>query len=92
MKKISVALLVSLSALTGIASAQSSSNGIVMTHDAEVAAKIEQHARDVQAQPAVRQDADAAVEKAEQKPARLQHHHRKAVAKSKKASADVASK
>ena len=91
MKKISAALLVALSTMTGIASAQTTDNGIVMTHDREVAAKIEQHARDIQAQPAVQQDTQAAAEKVEQTPA-PHHHHKKSVAKSKKASASIACK
>ncbi|ACC72790.1 hypothetical protein PPMP20_33815 [Paraburkholderia phymatum] len=74
MKKSSVALLVSLLALAGAASAQTDNNGILMTHDRDVASKIEQHARDVQAQPAVQNDMDAPAQHVEQKPAH-QHHH-----------------
>jgi hypothetical protein len=76
MKKSSVALLFSLLAVAGAASAQTPSNGIVMTHDREVAAKIEQHARDVQAQPVVQQEVDAPVRKFEQEPAHRHHAHR----------------
>lgn len=84
MKKSSLALLVSLLAAAGAASAQTPVNGIVMTHDRDVAAKIEQHAREVQAQPVVaQQDVDAPVEKIEQKPAHHHGHHH--AAKSKKA-------
>lgn len=93
MKKISVAILVSLSALSGIASAQSSYNGIVTTHDANLAAQIEQHARNVEAQPAVvEQDEKAAVGGTEAKPAHHHHNHKKTVAKSKQHHATVASK
>ncbi|MBN3757646.1 hypothetical protein G3N95_32300 [Paraburkholderia sp. Tr-20389] len=74
MKKTSIALLVSLLAFAGAASAQADNNGIVMTHDRDVASKIEQHARDVQAQPVVQNDMDAPVEKVEQKPAHHHHH------------------
>ena len=74
MKKISVALLVSLF-VAGTASAEVLCNGIVMTHDNDVAAQIEQHARDVQAQPPVAaQDEQAGYGSAGQKPA---HHHKK---------------
>jgi hypothetical protein len=67
MKKIAIALLASLSAVAGAASAQTSENGITMTHDANVAAQIEQHARDVQAQPAIEEDAQSAADKTEKK-------------------------
>lgn len=61
MKKISFALLASLF-VAGAASAQTE-QGIVMTHDANVASQIEQHARSVQAQPAgFEQDAQPARE------------------------------
>jgi stringent starvation protein B len=46
MKKVSLAVLVSLSALTGAAYAQD--NGITMSTDPQKAADIEQHAQDVQ--------------------------------------------
>ena len=78
MNKISAALLASLLAVAGVASAQTSGDGIVMTHDRAVAAQIEQHARDVQARPASEQDVDAPVEKLDQKPAHEHHGHRKA--------------
>jgi hypothetical protein len=48
MKKVSLAVLVSLSALTGAAYAQQD-NGITMSTDPQKAADIEQHAQDVQA-------------------------------------------
>lgn len=47
MKKASLAVLVSLSALTSAAFAQEDA-GIKMTHDPQVAAEIEQHAQEVQ--------------------------------------------
>jgi hypothetical protein len=47
MKKVSLAVLVSLSALTGAAYAQQD-NGITMSTDPQKAADIEQHAQDVQ--------------------------------------------
>jgi hypothetical protein len=75
MKKISVALLVSLF-VAGTASAEVLSNGIVMTHDTDVAAQIEQHARVVQEQPpVVQQNEPAGYGSTEHKPAR--HHHKK---------------
>jgi hypothetical protein len=75
MKKISVALLVSLF-VAGTASAEVLGNGIVMTHDNDVAAQIEQHARDVQAQPpVVEHDQQAGDASTVRKPAH--HHHKK---------------
>jgi acyl-CoA synthetase (NDP forming) len=47
MKKVSLAVLVSLSALTGAAYAQQD-NGITMSTDPQRAAEVEQHAQDVQ--------------------------------------------
>ncbi|MBB5409317.1 hypothetical protein HDG34_003258 [Paraburkholderia sp. HC6.4b] len=79
MKKISFALLASLF-VAGAASAQTTENGIVMTHDDNVAAQIVQHARDVQAQPpVVDQDAQPAHEGVPSKGAH--HHHKKHPAK-----------
>ncbi|APR36242.1 MULTISPECIES: hypothetical protein [unclassified Paraburkholderia] len=49
MKKVSLAVLVSLSALTGAAYAQQDGSGITMSTDPQKAAEIEQHAQDVQA-------------------------------------------
>ncbi|CAB3770617.1 hypothetical protein [Paraburkholderia humisilvae] len=48
MKKVSLAVLVSLSALTGAAYAQQD-QGIVMSTDPAKAAEFEQHAQDIQA-------------------------------------------
>ncbi|MBN3762381.1 hypothetical protein [Burkholderia sp. Ac-20365] len=78
MNKISAALLASLLAVAGVASAQTSGDGIVMTHDRAVAAQIEQHARDVQARPAIEQDVDAPAEKLDQKSVHEHHGYRKA--------------
>ncbi|WP_144063498.1 hypothetical protein [Caballeronia insecticola] len=73
MKKVSFALLASFF-VAGAAMAQTPNNGIVTTHDASVAAQIEQHARDVQAQPqVVEHEAPVAHESAPHKGA---HHHR----------------
>lgn len=55
MKKSSMAVLISLSALASIASAQNADNGIQMSNDPARAAQIEAHARDVQAQPSTTQ-------------------------------------
>lgn len=82
MKKISFALLASLF-VAGAASAQTQDNGIVMTHDANVASQIQQHARDVQAQsPVVGQEVQATHEGAPHLSAH-HHHHRKHSAKPK---------
>ena len=76
MKKISFALFVPVFVASAI-SAHAQSNGIVMTHDANVASQIEQHARDVQAQPpVVEQDAKAAHEGAPHKAAHHRHHRK----------------
>jgi hypothetical protein len=48
MKKVSLAVLISLSALTGAAYAQTE-NGITMSTDPARAADVEQHAQDLQA-------------------------------------------
>jgi len=50
MKKVSLAVLISLSALTGAAYAQSD-NGITMSTDPQRAAEVEQHAQEVQSRP-----------------------------------------
>jgi hypothetical protein len=55
MKKSSLAVLISLSAFAGIASAQNADNGIQMSTDPARAAQIEEHARNVQAQPSTTQ-------------------------------------
>ncbi|MBN3856847.1 hypothetical protein G3N59_26045 [Paraburkholderia sp. Ac-20340] len=55
MKKSSIAVLISLSAFAGIASAQNAENGIQMSTDPARAAQIEEHARNVQAQPSTMQ-------------------------------------
>ncbi|WP_233875026.1 hypothetical protein [Paraburkholderia adhaesiva] len=77
MKKISIALLASFF-VAGAAMAQTPNNGIVTTHDANVAAQIEQHARDVQAQPqVVEHDAPVANDSAPHKGTHHHHHHGK---------------
>lgn len=55
MKKSSIAVLISLSAFAGIASAQDVDNGIQVSRDPARAAQIEAHARNVQAQPSTMQ-------------------------------------
>ena len=50
MKKASLAVLVSLSALAGTAFAQTEEQGIRMSTDPQVAASIEQHAQELQSQ------------------------------------------
>ena len=90
MNRISAAVLVSLLAVAGVASAQTSSDGIVTTHDSNVAAQIEQHARDIQARPDTQHNVDAPAEKTAQKSAHQHHGHGK-TAKSKQAHAPAAS-
>ncbi|WP_321877737.1 hypothetical protein [Paraburkholderia bannensis] len=55
MKKSSIAVLISLSALASIASAQDADNGIQMSNDPARAAQVETHARNMQAQPSTTQ-------------------------------------
>jgi hypothetical protein len=49
MKKASLAVLISFSALTGAAYAQTE-NGVTMSTDPQKAAEVEQHAQDIQSQ------------------------------------------
>lgn len=95
MKKISFAVLASLFVVASV-SAEAQNDGIVTTHDANVAAQIEQHARDAQAQaPAVEHDAPAAHESAPRKGSahksakstKSTHHHAKHAAEPKQAPA-----
>jgi hypothetical protein len=58
MKKVSLAVLVSLSALTGAVYAQQD-KGIVMSTDPAKAAEFEQHAQDVQARQQAMESAPA---------------------------------
>ncbi|POR46072.1 hypothetical protein B0G62_12754 [Paraburkholderia eburnea] len=58
MKKVSLAVLISLSALTGAAYAQSD-NGVIMSTDPAKAADIEQRAQDLQARQQARSEAPA---------------------------------
>jgi len=68
MKKASLAVLVSLSALTSVAFAQTES-GIRESTDPQVAAAVEQHAQEVQSQ---QQEAPAM-----EQPVHRGHHHRR---------------
>jgi hypothetical protein len=76
MKKVSLAVLVSLSALTGAAYAQQD-NGITMSTDPQKAAEIEQHAQDVQARQQQMESAPAP-------------HHQKGMTHHKKPKAESA--
>jgi hypothetical protein len=71
MKKVSLAVLISLSALTGAAYAQDE-NGITMSTDPQKAADIEQRAQDLQA----RQEA-APMHNMNMKEHGKPHHHKK---------------
>jgi hypothetical protein len=81
MKKVSLAILVSLSALTGAAYAQSD-NGVMMSTDPAKAADVEQRAQDLQAQQQAAENQQSAM------PAK---HHKKAMHHAKAAKADAAS-
>lgn len=72
MKKASLAVLISLSALTGAAYAQTE-NGITMSTDPQKAADIEQHAQELQSQ---QQAAPAPMNMKEH--SKSHHHHKKA--------------
>ena len=67
MKKVSLAILVSLSALTGAAYAQTD-NGVMMSTDPAKAADVEQRAQDLQAKQ----------QAMESQPAMPAKHHKKA--------------
>jgi hypothetical protein len=93
MKKSSIAILVSLSAIASIASAQNADNGIQMSKDPARAAQIEEHARNVQAQPATTQfDEGSDVAKAAPQKAKSHHKHGATHSKSKKKHAHKADK
>jgi hypothetical protein len=79
MKKVSLAILVSLTALTGAAYAQD--NGVMMSTDPAKAADIEQRAQDLQS----RQQAMQSEQAAPAKHHKTMSHHKKA------AKADAAS-
>jgi DNA-binding transcriptional regulator of glucitol operon len=84
MKKVSLAILVSLSALTGAAYAQTD-NGVTMSTDPAKAADVEQRAQELQSQ-------QQAMESQQSMPA--MHHkmeHKKAPHHAKAAKADAAS-
>ncbi|MFL9962091.1 hypothetical protein PQR02_13505 [Paraburkholderia sediminicola] len=73
MKKVSVAILVSLTAITGAAYAQD--NGITMSIDPAKAADVEQRAQDLQNRQQAMQSAPAMPEKHHKT---APHHHKKA--------------
>lgn len=73
MKKASLAVLVSLSALTSAAFAQEES-GIKMTHDPQVAAEIEQRAQEAQS---AQQEAPATQPMHTERTSRHHHKHMK---------------
>jgi Skp family chaperone for outer membrane proteins len=72
MKKASLAVLISLSALTGAAYAQTE-NGITMSTDPQKAADVEQRAQDLQQ----RQEAAESAPKPMKKEHSKSHHHNK---------------
>ncbi|HEY2606536.1 MAG TPA: hypothetical protein VGJ10_11165 [Paraburkholderia sp.] len=76
MKKVSVAILVSLTAITGAAYAQDS--GITMSTDPAKAADVEQRAQDLQNRQQAMQSAPAPEKHHKTAP----HHHKKADASS----------
>jgi hypothetical protein len=80
MKKVSLAILVSLSALTGAAYAQTD-NGVMMSTDPAKAADVEQRAQDLQAKQ----------QAMESQPAMPAKHHKKAPHHMKAAKPDAAS-
>jgi hypothetical protein len=80
MKKVSLAILVSLSALTGAAYAQTD-NGVMMSTDPAKAADVEQRAQQLQSQQ----------QAAESQPAMPAKHHKKAPHHMKAAKPDAAS-
>ena len=80
MKKVSLAILVSLSALTGAAYAQTD-NGVTMSTDPAKAADVEQRAQQLQSQQ----------QAAESQPAMPAKHHKKAPHHMKAAKPDAAS-
>ena len=80
MKKVSLAILVSLSALTGAAYAQTD-NGVMMSTDPAKAADVEQRAQQLQSQQ----------QAAESQPAMPAKHHKKAPHHMKAAKPEAAS-
>jgi DNA-binding transcriptional regulator of glucitol operon len=80
MKKVSLAILVSLSALTGAAYAQTD-NGVMMSTDPAKAADVEQRAQDLQAKQ----------QAMESQPAMPAKHHKKAPHHMKAATPEAAS-
>ncbi|WP_434109615.1 hypothetical protein [Paraburkholderia caffeinilytica] len=74
MKKVSLAILVSLSAVTGAAYAQD--NGVMMSTDPAKAADVEQRAQDLQNRQQAMESAPAMSEKHHKMAPH--HHHKKA--------------
>lgn len=74
MNKVSLAVLISLSALTGAAYAQTES-GITMSTDPQKAAQFEQHAQEVQAQQQQAQPAPMPMPMKEH--SKMHRHHKK---------------
>lgn len=72
MNKVSLAVLISLSALTGAAYAQTE-NGITMSTDPQKAEQFEQHAQEVQAQ----QQATQSMPMQMKDHSKMHHHHKK---------------
>jgi len=72
MKKTSLAVLISLSVLTGAAYAQTE-NGITMSTDPQKAEQFEQHAQEVQAQQQATQSAPMPMKEH----MKMHHHHKK---------------
>lgn len=72
MKKVSLAILISLSALTGAAYAQTDS-GVIMSTDPQKAAQFEQHAQEVQAAQQAAQSETMPMKEH----TRMHHHHKK---------------
>jgi stringent starvation protein B len=81
MKKVSLAILVSLSAVTGAAYAQD--NGVMMSTDPAKAADVEQRAQDLQNRQQTMESAPAMSEKHHKM---APHHHHKKAAKADAAS------
>ena len=86
MKKVSLAILVSLAALSGAAYAQTDSESVTVSTDPAKAADVEQRAQDLQAHQ--QQSMEGMPMEKHHKP--MTHHHKKAM-KEKAAPADAAS-
>ncbi|MFL9871523.1 hypothetical protein [Paraburkholderia megapolitana] len=88
MKKVSLAILVSLAAMSGAAYAQTDSEGVTVSTDPAKAADVEQRAQDLQAHQQQSMEGMSMEKEKHHKP--MTHHHKKAV-KEKAAPADAAS-